>query len=277
VLAEAISRPSVRAEAVLDGVFAQAVVVVEGEGDRVVYQATWETLIDEFRADVHFSTVGGTGGIADTCRLYRTLDIPVAVIADLDMLVDTEKMARVLGELVKDVALRGALLTKGKEVAEELRNVPPRMRATEVEAELTALARSPMDWAKGDDLDLKHRVGRLRNTLDRLGRLKKGGVREYSSAIGTRLSELLARLQLVGLFLVPVGELEGWLADEELDASRESKWAWANAAAERILQSGRKEGDIWNFLSAVGHYLISPARPQPAEPLNATGADWPPG
>jgi AAA domain, putative AbiEii toxin, Type IV TA system len=68
-LTEAVARPTVRAEAVLDGIFAQAVVVLEADTDRVVYQATWETLLEEFRTDVHFSTVGGTGGIAETCRL----------------------------------------------------------------------------------------------------------------------------------------------------------------------------------------------------------------
>ena len=38
-LTEALSRPTLRAEAVLDGIFAQAVVVVEADGDRLVYQA----------------------------------------------------------------------------------------------------------------------------------------------------------------------------------------------------------------------------------------------
>ena len=38
-LADALSRPTLRAEAVLDGIFAQAVVVVEADGDRLVYQA----------------------------------------------------------------------------------------------------------------------------------------------------------------------------------------------------------------------------------------------
>src|SRR5262249_27707302 len=60
-LADAVSRPTVRAEAVLDGIFAQAVIVLEADTDRVVYQAAWETLLESFRTDVHFSTVGGTG------------------------------------------------------------------------------------------------------------------------------------------------------------------------------------------------------------------------
>lgn len=84
VLNEALGRPTVRAESVLDGIFSQGVVLVEADTDRTVYAAVWETLLPEFHADVHFSAVGGIGGIADLAALYKTLKIPVAVIADLD-------------------------------------------------------------------------------------------------------------------------------------------------------------------------------------------------
>src|SRR6185436_17578252 len=43
-LTEALERPTLRAEAVLDGIFAQAVVVVEADGDRLVYQTAWESI-----------------------------------------------------------------------------------------------------------------------------------------------------------------------------------------------------------------------------------------
>jgi hypothetical protein len=60
VLEEALARPTMRAESVLDGIFAQSVVVIEGDGDRLVYQTVWETLKDELDLDVHFAAVGGT-------------------------------------------------------------------------------------------------------------------------------------------------------------------------------------------------------------------------
>lgn len=69
ILAEAMRKPTVRAETVLDGIFARAVAIIEGDGDRIVYQATWETVGQERNFDIHFASVGGTGGIADTCQL----------------------------------------------------------------------------------------------------------------------------------------------------------------------------------------------------------------
>src|SRR5205085_6843833 len=52
VLAEILKRSTVRAESVLDGIFSQAVAIVDADGDRTVYQAAWGTLIDDFRLAV---------------------------------------------------------------------------------------------------------------------------------------------------------------------------------------------------------------------------------
>jgi AAA domain, putative AbiEii toxin, Type IV TA system len=100
-LVKALEKPTLRAESVLDGIFSESVVVVEADSDRLVYNATWETLSNELRLDVHFAAVGGIGGIADTCKLYRTLHIPVVVIADLDMVTTSGALRRVLDAMAE--------------------------------------------------------------------------------------------------------------------------------------------------------------------------------
>ena len=57
VLADAVAKPTVRAESVLDGIFAQGVIVIEADSDRLVYQTAWETMADEFHQDIHFAFV----------------------------------------------------------------------------------------------------------------------------------------------------------------------------------------------------------------------------
>ena len=256
-LREALSRPTLRAEAVLDGIFAQAVIVVEADGDRAVYQAVWETLSADLRPDIHFATVGGTGGIADTCRLYRTLHIPIAVIADLDILVDEDRMTRVLDVLIEGQSARDGLARLCKDISEEIRCLPPEISPEDLLAELTLLSGLSMDWNKRDDIDLKFRLGQLKNRIDRMRRLKKGGIRAYSAALGGRIADLLGQLGTHGLFLVPVGELEEWLADYGVTESKTNKSAWANSAAQRIQQLGKRPGDVWEFINGVGAYLGS--------------------
>jgi hypothetical protein len=52
-----------------------------------------------------------------------------------------------------------------------------------------------------------------------------------------------------------VGELEQWLREHEFGVSRGDKRAWSNAAAQRIQDVGRQEGDIWEFVRGVGRLL----------------------
>lgn len=254
-LTDALSRPTLRAEAVLDGIFAQAVVVVEADGDRAVYQAAWETIHDDFRFDLHISTVGGTGGIADTCRLYRTLKIPIAIIADLDILVDIDKMSRILASLVDDTRDRNKVMVLCSSLASDLRAIPPTIPAEDVVRELLDIASAPMEWSDADDVKIRQRIKRLSSEIDRMRRLKRGGVHAYPSELATRIIDILNVLTSHGLFLVPRGELEEWLAERGVGVSKSDKRAWSNAAAQRIQALGRQDGDIWEFMSSVGKFL----------------------
>ena len=70
------------------------------------------------------------------------------------------------------------------------------------------------------------------------------------------IEKLLDDLKIAGVFLVPVGELEDWLATENITESKTNKSAWANAAALAVLSSkGDRTGDIWDFARGVGSYL----------------------
>jgi predicted ATP-dependent endonuclease of OLD family len=124
-LVAALEKPTLRGESILDGIFSEAVVVVEADGDRLVYNTTWETLAKELRLDIHFAAVGGTGGIADTCRLYRTLHIPVVVVADLDLIADPSLLGRVLDAMVNR-QISTSLVEKAKAVVNQIRQLPRR-------------------------------------------------------------------------------------------------------------------------------------------------------
>jgi hypothetical protein len=255
VLTDILSRPTVRAEAVLDGIFSEAVAIVEADGDRTVYQAVWETLNEEYRIDIHFTAVGGTGGIADTCRLYRTLRIPVAVLADLDVITDAEKLSRVLKELVEDQTQADALEKRALVLAEELRKLPPTLSPDDANTSLSEILGMSKDWEAGDDSLVRRRIVRLAQDLDRMRRLKRGGLRALAGSLSSDLARLVTELAQIGLFLVPCGELEQWLRAEGIQASRSNKWAWANEAAQLVRSRGPQSGDIWDFMRAVGSFI----------------------
>ena len=254
VLADAVAKPTVRAESVLDGIFAQSVVVVEADGDRLVYQTVLETLSSELRLDVHLTTVGGTGGIADTCKLYQTLKIPVAVIADLDLVTDPTRLRRVLDAMT--IAEHANELTaRARMIMEAIRKLPPTIEPDEVKRRLTGLLEMSTHWADEEDIELRRELLRISQQLDRMRELKRGGLSALPESIAKPLTELLSLLGACGVFLVPVGELEGWLASAGIQESRDNKWAWANAASMYIQSRGAHPGDVWDFIRDVGRYL----------------------
>ena len=80
---------------------------------------------------------------------------------------------------------------------------------------------------------------------------------EGAEKIGLRrdVERLVAELRDVGLFLVPVGELESWLPILMKGHSRTDKSQWAMLAAERIEDVGERTDDVWQFVRTVYQFL----------------------
>ena len=254
VLAEALKKPTVRAESILDGIFFESIVVVEADGDRLVYQSVWETLSSELRSDVHFATVGGTGGVVDTCKLYRALRIPVAVIADLDLITDPNLLAAVLKALGGDDEVDD-LAGRATEIMAAVMSDPASLTLAAVREALSTILPNGTQWNGEQDITVRRELSRLSRKLDRMRKLKVGGVRRVAERIAGPLSELLTRTKKHGLFLVPLGNLEDWLAGRVPESKENEKWAWANAAALYVQSQGAQHGDVWDFVREVGRYV----------------------
>jgi len=258
-LASALKKPAAKAESVLDGIFAQAVVVVEADTDRAVYQATFERLQDEIQLDAHFATVGGLGGISNTCYLYRTLRIPVAVIADLDLIADGARLTQVLESLAVDTdkSKIRILLKRVMKAGAEIKQITPPITANDVQDRLKDILSTKMNWSQGDDITATKKLREIANDLDRIKQLKRIGIAGLPSTLQTELYAILQELANYGLFLVPVGELEQWFLEGEVLVSKHDKSAWANEAASYVRNLKPQGAGIWKFVRQVAAFLVA--------------------
>ncbi len=256
-LQKALDRPTLRAVEVLDGIFSQAVALVEADTDRQVYEAVWETVAGEFGFDLHLTAVGGTGGLADSCALYKTLSIPTVVIADLDFLSDVRRVRKVVDSIASDSAITDTIVAETTVILGLLRKLTPNATAEEVRSALAEISALEMNWEVADDFIVRGRLNELAQRVDRLKRFKKGGLASLPQEIATPLKVLLAKLSEIGVFLVPVGELEEWLREYGIKASHSRKPQWANEAAQRVRALGARTGDVWDFMRSAGSYLQS--------------------
>jgi hypothetical protein len=79
--------------------------------------------------------------------------------------------------------------------------------------------------------------------------------------------ELLDNLGTYGIFLVPVGELERWLADLGLPQGSDRKQHWLPTIFEKMGNDPAhpdyvhpKQGDVWGFIEKIGSWLADPNR-----------------
>jgi ABC-type cobalamin/Fe3+-siderophores transport system ATPase subunit len=254
-LKSATENPRSRTETILDGVFGQAVAIVEAEGDRVVYQAAMEG-IDSPIQELHFVPVHGTGGIDRILKFYRRMKIPAVVIPDFDIIGKDGELTAIIEELAVGEE-RKQLVELAKETMKEVLRIPPSVSLAEVKEELKGVADSITSWDNQDDTRARRELEAIRKKLYRLRRLKDEGVEGYREIAGVydNLKNLVERAKQIGLFLVPVGDLENWVPGLMGNVGKSDKSRWADIASERIRLSPTMSGDVWEFMKEVVSYL----------------------
>lgn len=250
-----LAKPTVRADAILDGIFAEAVLIVEADGDRMVYQAAWRAIRTPTDVDVHFAPVGGTGGISDTVKLYRKLEIPVAVISDLDVIADAQKFRATVESLAGNAELEGRLVALADEVVKGVKQQRPIHTPEQARELLGEISRRRLDWSGGGDLALSRELANLAKALNPVSRLKRGGIRAIEKRLRPAACALIREARKIGLFLVHVGELENWLRNEGITASKECKPQWAMEAALILETRPVRRSDVWKFAKDAARYL----------------------
>jgi len=235
----------------------------EAEGDRIVYGSVYHTF-SERRLDLRFVPSEGTGGFADPLRLYKALDVPSAVIADIDFLAKDGELKKVLTQLGAPPAAVPALCQRAREAVSHIRSCIDHLDPVAVRATLRELAKTKTDSTKNDDVELR---GKLQDIVSRMSRLhdlalrgldaipESHSVRNGTVTLRDDVRGLLQDLGSYGLYLVPVGELESWLPILMKGHSREDKSKWAMLAAQKVEDVGERNDDVWQFMRSVYEYL----------------------
>jgi hypothetical protein len=255
MLRASIKKPSTKAETVLDGLFAEAVTVVESEGDRLVYGTVWDKIASEFQHDVHFVSVGGLGGIADPCALFKSLKIPVCVAADLDVIRELGIFESIL-KAVAPAEVAQELLEECRRIIDAVKALGPIFDEMTTRNELADILSQTFDWSDAKQLQqIRGKLSDLSGGLSQTSRLKKGLNSLTAHGVYHDLVAFLNRCRSVGVFLVQVGELEDWVPDLVVSGpSKKRKAEWANFAANCIREEPARMDDVWDFVRQMATF-----------------------
>jgi hypothetical protein len=206
------SDPLLRYSNVLQGLFHQGVVVCEGDGDCRFYSAVLDALREEREEPPHellFTHGGGKDRIPMIVRALRAVNVPVVVIADIDVLREAEPLRTIVQELGGDI---GAIEEARRQVAAAITDSERNPTRHYVREEsLTVLDASNEARLSPAEMEAIRAITRVEDGWDAV---KESGVQAIPRGQASETCErLIQQLRGAGVFVVDVGELEGWVRE----------------------------------------------------------------
>jgi ABC-type branched-subunit amino acid transport system ATPase component len=258
-----VKSPILSSQRVMEAFFYKGVAVCEADSDRVIYQTVAGK---EFgNENILFVHAHNKQTIKQVVSLLRDATIPVCAISDIDILNSEDTLLGLLAALSPSGEF-SSISNKRQQVA----NLVSARDEAEVLAEIKAHASEFLEQLKAGS----HNLSGARGALDRIYKdttkwslLKKQGLEGLPEAEREMAQGLLNELKAIGLFVVPVGELEGWL---NVGTIQKNKWMVLALAA---LGEGKCSVALREFvkeiLQSMGEEVVaeSPADNDEAVPI----------
>ncbi|WP_197289293.1 AAA family ATPase [Saccharothrix sp. NRRL B-16348] len=230
--------PLIRYYPILDGLFAQGVVVCEADSDCTYYRAVLESC---GAADgsllppglgVHFTHCSGKARIARVMTLLGAARVPAACIVDIDIL----QNVREFEGLIEACGMHPAeAVGYRNSIAQELERDRVRVKrsVTKERAERIFSSSNSEFLAAGELRDLKAML----TPRSAWSEMKQDGTAKMGTEAACAFNTLDDLLRERGVFMVPCGELEGFHPD--VSARSKSEWLRIVLEERRYMQSTR--------------------------------------
>ena len=201
--------PLMRYSSVMSGVFHKRVIICEADADCMFYNSILDLseVHGEGQPDVLFIHASGKDRMSALAKALVALDVPVDVVADIDILNDTGAFGRVVDSLGGDSAVALPLAEAVKKAIEQHK---PWLSVDEI--------KNGIKKELGKDTSDGESAKQLRSRIDAIFRqaspwdaVKLAGEVALPPGQATQqFQKLQALCKQMGLWIVPVGELEGF-------------------------------------------------------------------
>ncbi len=228
-VAEMMNDPLLRSSDVLQGVFCRHAVVVGGETDRAFYSEVNLRLGDDGIDDVVWPTAFGKQAMHRIVELLRRVGVRTAAVVDIDVLTSGNDLKNLLKAQGVPATTINGMTTTQKQIASRL-------------------------FAGCEDKEARDAEKK---------RLKRNGLEAFDRPIQQGMRSLIRQLAAEGLFVVPVGEVEGWLRHLTDDQSPQKGPDWLVHIFERMGRADRPKvepsgDDVWQFIRDVRVWMSQP-------------------
>lgn len=244
---------------VIEGLFYRAAVVVEADSDSAFYNRVARQVCP--LDDVLYTRAHNKQTIQKLMRPYRQLGVRAAAIADLDLLRRRDEFEPLLSSTTDDA--RDEPLRLQHELRTRVEERPVLDQLRELRSELSTLL---AEWAVPTEETAPATLSRVRRSLKALREAashwdaaKRHGVVGLPEGAAAVFTDLAAWCAARGIFIIPVGQLEGWLVPHGVEAAGDkSKWIVKALAKLSELENtaDKEQQEPWAFIKSVHDYLL---------------------
>jgi putative AbiEii toxin of type IV toxin-antitoxin system/OLD-like protein len=248
--------PLLNASSILDALFFSGAVVTEADADRAFYEEISAKLLPS--SPIRFTSVQGKHTLSRAVRAYRRMGVPFAAIADIDVLREEPPFQALVGAATDDPELTERVTQLRARFIALIHQATAEQRLASMEVILRQI-----NDAVAEAVTVEQKVQRVTALAPRITRdsdawkrLKEGGVSNMTDVERAAFAELSTSLAHLGIFVVPVGELEWWLTCVSVGASTDKR-AWIGTALPlaRSLEANEQEGP-WPFVASIHMRLL---------------------
>lgn len=242
---QALSKsPILSSQRVLEGIFSRGVVVCESDTDRIIYNTV--AIHEHNNQEILFVHAHNKQTIKDVVKLLIDAKIPTAAIIDIDILNSSTDLSNALEafdsnfDKTQVLSFRSDLASHIEEVSEAELLSQLKESVSELISQLNNNEHS-LSGARGA-------LNRIRSESTKWSEVKKNGLNALDSPFKEKAEQIISQSQQLGLYIVPVGELEGWI---ELGVRKNR---WILPALEKIYE-GKCPENLRSFISSLISFI----------------------
>lgn len=215
---QALSKsPILSSQRVLEGIFSKGVVVCESDTDRIIYNAV--AVHEHQNQEILFIHAHNKQTIKDVVKLLINASIPTVAVIDIDILNSESDLSNAISSF--DTRFNQArILQLRKSIASHIEGVPDEDILDKLKSDVSELF-VQLDNNEHSLSGARGALNRIRSESTKWSSLKKKGIDSLDGRLKENVTEIVSSCRDLGLFIVPVGELEGWM---DLGV-RKNKWA----------------------------------------------------
>ena len=249
-----ISRdPLMKYSAVMSGIFHKRVIICEGDSDCMFYSSLLDipTVHEGYHPDVLFVHGGGKTRMAALAQSLRALDVPVDVIADIDILRNQADLRKLIETLGGDWPHAEPL---SKSINSAIEQSQLNLDSLGVKNDIEEILKeTPLSGEFPSDL--RRRIEATFPRASRWERIKDAGQAALPPGDTTQRFQQIQQLcNKIGLWIVPVGQLEGFCRSVGYHGPR---WV-QHVIDQKNLADDPDLGDAREFVKQIWNSKVNP-------------------